>query len=188
MSETLPQMRRDKIVAWLAQTGTLSIEQLAQHFGVSTMTIHRDLDRLTAEGLARKVRGGVVAVGDDAGDLPSRARCALCGKRAPRRTAWVITAEGADALHACCAHCGLLLLRQATDNRVALATDFLYGRMVNAYQATYVMDSDVGLCCVPSVLCFATRGDAERYSAGFGGRLLTYDEALPAVGDAHEHH
>ncbi len=72
MSDNLPQRRRDKIVAWLAQTGTLSIEQLAQRLGVSTMTIHRDLDRLAAEGLARKVRGGVVAVDDDTGDLPSR--------------------------------------------------------------------------------------------------------------------
>ena len=188
MSDNLPQRRRDKIVAWLAQTGTLSIEQLAQRLGVSTMTIHRDLDRLAAEGLARKVRGGVVAVDNDAGDLPSRARCALCGKRVLRRTAWVITSEGGEAVHACCAHCGLLLLRQAAGDRVALATDFLYGRMVNAYQATYVMDSDVGLCCVPGVLCFATAHDAERYSAGFGGRLLTYDEALPAMGDAHQHH
>ena len=188
MSDTLPQTRRDKIVAWLAQSGTLSIEQLAQYFGVSTMTIPRDLDRLAANGLARKVRGGVIAVDDGVGDAVSRTRCALCGKRVPRRTAWIITPEGADALHACCAHCGLLLLRHAADNRVALATDFLYGRMVNAYQAVYVMDSEVGLCCVPGVLCFATSHDAERYRAGFGGRRLTYDEALPAVGDAHRHH
>ncbi|MBP6015310.1 MAG: DeoR/GlpR transcriptional regulator [Candidatus Promineofilum sp.] len=188
MSENLPQMRRDKIVEWLAQAGTLSIEQLARQLAVSTMTIHRDLDRLAADGLARKVRGGVVAVDNDAADVPSRARCALCGKRPPRRTAWVITPEGAEALHACCAHCGLLLLGHTAGNPVALATDFLYGRMVNAYQATYVMDSDIGLCCVPGVLCFATSHDAERYGAGFGGRRLTYDEALPAVGDAHRHH
>ena len=57
--------------------------------------------------------------------------------------------------------------------------------MVNVYQAAYVLGSDVTLCCVPSVLCFASRPEAERYQRGFGGQVLDFDAARAALGQAH---
>src|SRR5687767_3939771 len=45
---------RDRVV----QTGAVRIEDLATEFGVTVMTIHRDLSVLEAEGWLRKVRGG----------------------------------------------------------------------------------------------------------------------------------
>lgn len=50
--------RRQEIVELLMEAGSASLDELARRFGVSKMTIHRDLDELEAAGLLRKVRGG----------------------------------------------------------------------------------------------------------------------------------
>lgn len=186
MDNILPEQRRAMMMEWLQEERSLSIEQLAQRFGVSMMTIHRDLDQLAKTGAARKVRGGVMAVEDEpGGGRIIRERCVMCGKRVPPRTAWVITRDEGERCHACCAHCGLLHLNHAPGKQPVLAADFLYGQMVNALQAAFVMGSDVTLCCVPGVLCFASRADAEQFQRGFGGELLDFAGAMAAVVAAH---
>lgn len=50
--------RRREIMEQLVTHGTVGLEDLAQQFSVSKMTIHRDLDQLEQAGLLRKVRGG----------------------------------------------------------------------------------------------------------------------------------
>lgn len=50
--------RRQEIVDLLMETGSVALDDLAQRFGVSKMTIHRDLDELESAGMLRKVRGG----------------------------------------------------------------------------------------------------------------------------------
>ena len=50
--------RRDQIMEMLLAEGTVSLDDFAARFGVSKMTIHRDLDELEANGFLRKVRGG----------------------------------------------------------------------------------------------------------------------------------
>lgn len=50
--------RRQGIMDALLAEGTATVEDLSARFGVSKMTIHRDLDELETGGLLRKVRGG----------------------------------------------------------------------------------------------------------------------------------
>ena len=50
--------RRQAIMDLLVGARTLGLDDLADRFAVSRMTIHRDLDDLEAEGLLRKIRGG----------------------------------------------------------------------------------------------------------------------------------
>ena len=185
MDDRLPEQRRAQILEWLNERGSLTIDEMARRFGVSTMTIHRDIDRLAREGAARKVRGGLMLPADPSSARPTPATCSMCGKPVPSRTAWVVTPNAGEQWQTCCAHCGLLRLHHATGSQSVLAVDFLYGQMVNAYQATFVLGSDVTLCCVPSVLCFATRHDAERYTRGFGGDLMDFQGALTAMADSH---
>jgi DeoR/GlpR family transcriptional regulator of sugar metabolism len=57
-----PSERHDAITDLVLSAGSLRIEELADRFGVSTMTVHRDLDTLEARGVLRKSRGVVTAV------------------------------------------------------------------------------------------------------------------------------
>ena len=52
------ETRRQGIMDVLMDTGSASVDDLAIRFGVSRMTVHRDLDDLEQSGLLRKVRGG----------------------------------------------------------------------------------------------------------------------------------
>lgn len=54
--------RLDAIADFVLSTGTARIEDLSEMFGVSSMTIHRDLDALDQKGILRKTRGVATAV------------------------------------------------------------------------------------------------------------------------------
>lgn len=54
--------RQDRISLLLAQSGYLSISDIAQQMTVSDMTVRRDLDVLAAQGLAAKAFGGAVSL------------------------------------------------------------------------------------------------------------------------------
>ena len=50
--------RKQAIMDLLVEQHAVDLEDLAERFAVSKMTIHRDLDDLESEGLLRKMRGG----------------------------------------------------------------------------------------------------------------------------------
>ena len=52
--------RRNQILAMLHQQGMVKIPELANAFGVSVITIRRDLDELVRSGLVEKVYGGAI--------------------------------------------------------------------------------------------------------------------------------
>lgn len=56
------ELRRAEIVSLARVPTGVSIEELAERFAVSTMTIRRDLGALEEEGQIRRVRGGAIAV------------------------------------------------------------------------------------------------------------------------------
>ena len=56
-----PQARRQEIVRLLLERDFVTVQELAERFGVSSMTIHRDLDILEEQLALRKVHGGATA-------------------------------------------------------------------------------------------------------------------------------
>ncbi|MFD5247351.1 DeoR/GlpR family DNA-binding transcription regulator [Amycolatopsis sp. NPDC058340] len=54
--------RQQLITEHVFTTGSASISELVELTGVSTMTVHRDVDELARRGLLRKYRGGVSAM------------------------------------------------------------------------------------------------------------------------------
>ncbi|WP_329125528.1 DeoR/GlpR family DNA-binding transcription regulator [Streptomyces sp. NBC_01465] len=60
-SERSPAQRRREITDHVLSEGATSASDLAERFGVSSMTIYRDIDELEREGILRKYRGGVTA-------------------------------------------------------------------------------------------------------------------------------
>lgn len=68
MATIAPKTQHDRIrliQERLTGEGSVRIDELADAYGVSEMTIRRDLDELEALGVARRVRGGAVAVGPE---------------------------------------------------------------------------------------------------------------------------
>lgn len=51
--------RQQELLAYVIGRGNAQIEELAERFAISRMTIHRDIQALAAKGLLRKVHGGV---------------------------------------------------------------------------------------------------------------------------------
>jgi DeoR/GlpR family transcriptional regulator of sugar metabolism len=74
------------------------IDEMADRFGVSTMTIHRDLDHLDAQGVLRKVRSGAEAPPSEAFERSVELRKALnvVEKQAVARAAFAWAADRVD--------------------------------------------------------------------------------------------
>lgn len=179
--DQLPNARRAIILDWLREHKRAAIESLAAQFNVSAMTIHRDVAELVKSGQVQKVHGGVVWVETLPQTQPViEGKCEMCGVPATRMPFIMKEADG-QTHTACCPHCGLMMLNHLPALSTILTTDFLYGRTVSAKSAVYVVGSDVQMCCAPSVLSFTCVGDAEKFITGFGGKLMSYDEALMLV-------
>ncbi|WP_258053012.1 DeoR/GlpR family DNA-binding transcription regulator [Streptomyces sp. Ru73] len=61
LSQAAVERRRQDVLRYVAERGEIRIDALAAHFGLSLMTMHRDLDDLAGRGLLRKERGRAVA-------------------------------------------------------------------------------------------------------------------------------
>lgn len=60
-----PEERLSQVRDVISERGSVRIDELASRFGVSEMTIRRDLAELETLGVARRVRGGAIALGPE---------------------------------------------------------------------------------------------------------------------------
>jgi DeoR/GlpR family transcriptional regulator of sugar metabolism len=92
----LPSQRRDALQRRLTAHGECGFAELAEDFGVSEMTIRRDLEMLEAEGLVRRVRGGAISVVSRAYEPPFaiRATTASDAKEAIGTAAALLVNDG----------------------------------------------------------------------------------------------
>ncbi len=58
----LTEERRHRVIEAIERAGTVSVQVLAEQFGVSSMTIRRDLQMLEDDGLVRRVHGGAITL------------------------------------------------------------------------------------------------------------------------------
>jgi hypothetical protein len=181
----IPAQRHGVIIDHLARNGAVTIAELQALFNISHMTVHRDLDTLAQQGIVQKVRGGAVRGPNIGGAATAERRCMLCGMRVPPRTEITLTRRDKSQVFGCCAHCALLLMNQGSEIDSALARDFLFGRMTNVLQATFLIGSEIRPCCMPSTLCFASASEALRFQKGFGGEVYSYDQAQKYLAQTH---
>jgi DeoR family transcriptional regulator, copper-sensing transcriptional repressor len=173
--------RQRYILDRLEKQGTVAISDLKAQLGVSSMTVHRDIDRLATAGLLRKLRGEV-SLPDRSITPPGRAgSCALCGGALSDHNMVLVSDDTGERRQACCAHCGLRLLQRSLPGTTALTVDFITHRIVDARQAVYVVESGVTLCCSPGILAFSSPEAAEGFRRGFGGARIDFDQALAYV-------
>jgi hypothetical protein len=128
--------------------------------------------------------------------------CQVCDRVISPQTAFRVDTVSGD-VHACCPACAMhYMLHEKDKVREAWATDFNSGRMIPASSAYYDEGGDVQYCtrhtppvergtegvtervydrCLPTLVAFSTRQEADTYRRHHGGRVVTYDEALVTV-------
>lgn len=94
--EPLDEFAREQaILLDLESAGRVSVNELARRFGVSTVTVRKDLDALERRSLLRRIRGGAVSAGQaDEGAWQMRARHSLEAKQAIARAAAGLVGNG----------------------------------------------------------------------------------------------
>ena len=172
-----PFDRKQAILTRLNQIGRLSPDSLAEEFGVSVMTINRDVRELAAEGKIRRMHGVILPPDDETISND----CELCRREISERTNFLYLFSTGKTAAYCCPHCGLAQLNANSSATAVFATDFLFGTLIDAYSAVYLVNSRINLCCSPSILCFQNRPDALDFQKGFGGEVYSLKGAVEAL-------
>ena len=108
-------------------------------------------------------------------------RCIVCGMDVSKypHTRYVVTTKEGEEFSTCGVQCGLTLhLRLKEKFKSATATDLLSNRSVDAQKAFFIYKSTVITDMAPGFISFLTRVNAEKFQKGFGGKVVTYQEAL----------
>lgn len=108
-------------------------------------------------------------------------QCIVCGMDVSKypHTRYVVGTTDNKTFSTCGVQCGLTLhLRFGNRWKKAAATDLLSNRSFDATKGFYVYKSTVITDMAPGFISFKRKEDAERLAKGFGGQVVTYDEAL----------
>lgn len=108
-------------------------------------------------------------------------RCLICGMDVSKYThvKYVVTTTDGKQYITCGVQCGLTLhLRLKNKFQSATATDLISHRTINAKKGFYVYKSSVITDMAPGFIAFKRRVNAEKFAKGFGGQVVTYNEAL----------
>ena len=130
--------------------------------------------------------------------------CNICNRPIHPGMSFLVQMVG-HTERACCPRCGMhyALNHPGKDHRL-WATDMNSGKMIPAETAYYDEGGNINYCathgeavqrqaqgvsvrdydrCLPTLVAFETRAEAETYQREHGGRVLNYAEALQSVKD-----
>ena len=170
-----PSPRQQEILNLIKQKDNLSVEEIQKAVNISQATAYREIRELAQMGFAVKTTGGISRIEN------SSMRCVQCKGETNARTVFIIELNDGEKLSACCSHCGMMALASNKSVKTAMTADFIYGNMLNVIQAWYVLNSNVVLCCSPSIISFSSRDDATRFSNGFGGEIMNFSSAHKSI-------
>ncbi len=138
-----------------------------------------------------------VWVGKIAGGTPT---CEVCRRVIRTETSFKIVQADGSMKATCCPRCGLAAIIQ-NGGRALEAVDFSSKKRIGAAEAIYLEGSDIMECCtdtgfradqgafqqmeydrcMPSLLAFARREDAEMVQQKHGGQIISFEEARQSV-------
>jgi len=130
--------------------------------------------------------------------------CEQCGRAECRNLSFDIRLEGGTVVQTCCPRCALHYLARPHPPVASLAVrDFDSAGRIDATRALYVEGSDVAPCtatagsppqddrgccmktvydrCLPSLLAFRSRLEAERFAREHGGTIRTFADLEASV-------
>lgn len=121
--------------------------------------------------------------------------CQICRRPMHRTTSCLVTLENGQEVELCCPRCGLRFLDGREDVLSVEVTSYADQQLLPASEAFYVVGSSVHPCCseaeilkdwsgieyeltwdrcLPSVIAFSAREEAEAFRSQHGGELSTY--------------
>jgi DeoR family transcriptional regulator, copper-sensing transcriptional repressor len=173
----LPIERRQQLLTWLNNEGTLSITEISNRLQVSEMTVYRDIKPLIEDKKVIKTSGGICITQET---NTSSSACKYCLKESNNRHPVQIITHELRVEHLCCPHCGLLRYNDIEkDVSQIICRDFLQDTTISAKMAYFLLDADFNLnCCQPQVLAFDSLKHADQFQKGFGGIVLRFGEAI----------
>lgn len=107
--------------------------------------------------------------------------CSVCGMDLSKyaHVRYVVTRTDGKAQATCGVQCGLTLqIRLGDQFKSATATDLITHREIEASKAFYVYGSSVITDMAPGFIAFSTKEKADKFAKGFGGKVVSYQEAL----------
>jgi hypothetical protein len=174
--------RRQRLISLIREQKRVSLHEIKESFDGSTMTLHRDLAVIEAQGLIRRYFGGVVSTENVTPEFaPADALGYMSGRTNPvtSRSAYMTTFTDGQQSVSCCPVSGLKIHLGHNGNIAsAAATDLVSCRLVPAESAYFLIGSNAEPCCSPSILAFADIEQARRFQTGFGGFLGTLEETM----------
>ena len=108
-------------------------------------------------------------------------QCILCGMHLPRYThvKYTVIDTGDKEYVTCGVQCGLILqLNLKKTFKSATMTDLLSHKSIPSEKGWYVYKSSVITDMSPGFIGFADKARAEQFIKGFGGELVSYQQAL----------
>ena len=109
--------------------------------------------------------------------------CDLCGMdlNKYRLTVYILSLDDGTRVFTCSIHCAAIVLNKGKVKKVEVA-DYPTGEMLDANEATYVLDSDIrGVMSGNSKLAFVSRNEAEKFQKEHGGLISDLRGALKMV-------
>jgi len=176
----LPIERQSQILVWLNSEETLSISEISKRLNVSEMTVYRDINPLLKERKISKTSGGICLAKPQ---VVTSSSCSYCFKESLSRHPMQIITYDSRIEQLCCPHCGLLRYKVIKDQvSQIICRDFLHDTTISAKMAYFLLDADFNVnCCQPQVLAFGSPKEAKQFQMGFGGNVLTFEEAIEEI-------
>jgi hypothetical protein len=126
--------------------------------------------------------------------------CEVCKRVIHAETSFKIARPDGSMESTCCPRCGLTAVIQ-NGGRALEAVDFMSKKPIRATVAIYLEGSDIMECCsttgfrsdeggyqemdydrcMPSLIAFSRREDAETVRQTHGGRIISFEEAMQSV-------
>ena len=178
----LANERQQRIKELINSHKNLKISELSEILGVSDMTVHRDIKVVVEQGIVEKTFGGISLIESQV-RKPNVNECVVCYRTIDQRLSCQLILTNNRVEVTCCLHCGIIR-HQMLGNEVVetLCCDLFTNTTISAINAWYVMDTSIDLsCCMPQVLPFKQKEHAEGFVRGFGGTVLTFEQAWQKV-------
>ncbi|MCL4321610.1 MAG: hypothetical protein M1273_03175 [Deltaproteobacteria bacterium] len=180
------QTQKERVFELVRSGKADTVSEISGILNLSKMSVYRYVRALAHEGKISKTFNKLYPYSEAeiAGEKsPVTGKCEICSKQiTDERLKVVINFKDGRKLQFCCAHCAIIAAVHSVDDLNSISSimgmDFIYGNPLDIRNGFLLFKTDVIPCCSPPILVFARQSNAERFQAGFGGDIISFDDII----------